>query len=239
MTEGSELRGFVVVLLVSVAIAIAFVVISAIDPTEQELVAGTTSTTSSTTTTTVVPLTEEDRLELLCRRAEEFVAEIEPFRENGVLVSRAAENFYVEVVELAPADVRPEYEAALDHYTDFNDIGDPFAYDTEKILLENEELGRRWEQLVTREPFAVDATRAHIGFACGVVLPEAYTEDPEDFEKIKVAVDRVLNPERYERPPTTTAPEGGGEDGGGGGEGGPPAQPPATQPPATQPAAEG
>jgi hypothetical protein len=200
MTEGTELRAIVVVAVVSLLIAGAFAAISAID-VEDRVVTAPASTTT-TTTTTVAPLTDEDRLALVCDRAAQFIADIEPIATEPVLVMRVGEGFYTDIASIAPLDLAAEYEAALDHYADFNAIGEPLGYDTERILREGD--GLRWEQLVTRDPFAVNITRQNIAFICGIDLPPPYAEDPEDFADVKEKVDRELNPERYTT--TTTAP---------------------------------
>jgi hypothetical protein len=206
MPEGAEIRAFVVVLLVVAAIGGAFAAISRMD-VDDEVIAAPPSTTTTSTTTTQAPLTPEQRLGLLCARAEQFVADIEPFVTEPILVMRAGEGFYADVVELAPPEVAAEYDAALDHYVDFNDIGDPLGYDTEEILREGD--GLRWEALVTRDPFAVNVTRDHVGFICGVELPPPYKEDAIAFAAVKEKVDRELNPDRYAttatQAPITTA----------------------------------
>jgi len=201
MTEGSEVRAIVVVLFVASAIAGAFLAISGMD-VDDEVVTAPAPTVTTTSTTTTLPLTDDERLERICDRADQFLEEVAPVIGDPILLMRAGETFWTDAAALAPPDLRVEYDAALDHYVDFNDIGDPLGYDTGRILREGD--GLRWEQLVTREPFAVNVGRQQIAYVCGVTLPEPYSEDPVDFAEIKEVVDRELNPERYET--TTVAP---------------------------------
>jgi hypothetical protein len=156
----AQRRGALVALVVGVTILVLYVVLQPGDRPEQ-VAAVTTTSTPEVTTTTLPPLEE------LCGLAIEF--EEAARGQDAVVTARLAESFYDRAKSLAPTDAQPEYAAAANYYTEFNNIGEPYEYDLFAILGSPD--GERWTRLVFGEPLGVATARANVSFLCKIDVP--------------------------------------------------------------------
>jgi hypothetical protein len=206
-------RGALVAFAVGVTVLVLYVVLQ---PGERprRVASAASTTTVAETTTTRAPLEE------LCELAHDF--ETSSQGQDATVTARLAETFYTRASELAPPDARPEYEAAANYYTEYNNIGEPYEYDFWAILGSPD--GARWMQLLLRDPLGLATAQANVAFLCQVALPPPPT-----------ITTTTVRP----RPATTVAPDPsatvpGDTTGGTTAPGATP--PPATPPPATPPA---
>jgi hypothetical protein len=194
-------RGSVAALAVGVAILALYVALQpGPRPEAVEVVA---------TTTTVLPTTTLNAGEELCRLAREF--EEGARGQDVAVVARLAESFYDQARVFAPAEIRPEYEAAARYYIEYNDIGEQYGYDFEAAYSSRD--GQRWGSLIFTEPLGVNPARQSAAFQCQVELPPAPT----------ITTTTTTRP-RTTLPPETTAPATGATT---------PSTPPASSPPAS------
>ncbi len=180
---GERIRGIIAVGVVCAAIGIAFVTIDA-GGDEDTTTASTSTTVAPTTSTTTTVPDETADFDRLCELTTELYTTLV---EGSVFdighETRALETFYTGAATLNLDFLTPEYQAAARHYQQYNAVGGPFGYDTERILSESDDADR-WVSLVTRPAVGVDESRAHVLFICGVDLPEAPSVDEEDIEEI-------------------------------------------------------
>jgi hypothetical protein len=156
-------RGTYAALAVAILIVVLYVVLR---PDEGEIKAARAAdptTSTSTSTTTLAPRVQ------LCILATAFAAAARDVDPN--VIARLGETFYTQARELVTGDIRAEYDAAARYYTEYNAIGEPYDYDTERIAKEGD--GERWAQLRQRPPLGVDQARADIAAECRVDLPAA------------------------------------------------------------------
>jgi hypothetical protein len=153
-------RGALVALAVGVTVLVLYVVLQPGDRPQRVESAGTTTVVAETTTTRP-PLDE------LCDLARDF--ETASQGQDATVTARLGEAFYTRASELAPPDVRPEYEAAARYYTEFNNIGEPYEYDFWAILGSSD--GPRWMHLLFREPLGVPTARVNVAFICRLEVP--------------------------------------------------------------------
>jgi hypothetical protein len=156
----AQRRGALVALSVGVAVLVLYVVLQPGDRPERVESAAST-TVVAVTTTTRPPLDE------LCDLARDF--ETASQGQDATVTARLAESFYTRAGDLAPEDVRPEYEAAARYYTEYNNIGEPYEYDFWAIIGSPD--GPRWMQLLFLEPLGVATARANVGYICRVEVP--------------------------------------------------------------------
>jgi hypothetical protein len=140
---------------------------------EPEVVAAPPPSTVAPTTT-IAPGVQ------LCALAQQFVKDVEGLSPTDT--ARSAEAFYAKAVRLVDAQLRPDFDALLRYYTEFNAIGAEFDYDLERIA----EAGRgdRWAQLLYRSPAGVDVAERTIAERCEVALPPpptVITQPPTTF----------------------------------------------------------
>ena len=179
--ESGEIRGFFAVVLVIGAIALAYTRITEVGADDASNAVAATTTTSTSTTTTI--LTDADLSRILCRSARTASAQAAGDVTAEELVAVMVP-FYTEAIELTSGDVRAEYVAAKDFFTDYQEVGEPFDYDSERIFGEEGDW-RRWEVLHTSDPPGVDVTRFLVIQTCQVELPTAPKIDEEVFEDLK------------------------------------------------------
>ncbi|HEX7094406.1 MAG TPA: hypothetical protein VF183_00890 [Acidimicrobiales bacterium] len=162
MSPGAQRRGALAAMAVGVAVVVLYV---ALQPGERPQRQATVST--SPTTTTGAPTTSRDPVEELCALAREFADSARGL--DLAATARLAEEFYERGAQLAPPDVRPEYEAAVRYYAEYNDIGELYGYDLFAALASPD--GQRWSTLTFNEPLGVPVARANVAILCGVELP--------------------------------------------------------------------
>ena len=204
--RGTEVRGLVAVIVVSAVIGVLFVNLS--DAGDDAV--ATTATTAPPTTTTAPPTTTildaEAALARLCLAAENLTAEVTEIDEAAGgepppgPVQQAAERFYALTRELPvePVAVRAEFAGAYEYFREFNAIGEPNDYDVFAIAATGQ--AERYKALLDEEIDVVglEATRAYIGFSCGVALPDDLAIR-EEFKRTNET------PIRRSAPPTTAA----------------------------------
>lgn len=184
----TELRGFLAFCLVAAAIAVAWVQIDGHGDDDVTETAATTTTTTTTTLSTTTTTTPEQALEALCQRTDDLMLEI--FLSGGgdeATTSRLLLEYWTDVLTLVTPDVRVEVRAVVDHYGDYLAVGEPFEFETSKIILEGDK--ERWEQLITRPASGLEESRALVLFICGVELPEQFRMSSSRFDSLE---DRLL-----------------------------------------------
>jgi hypothetical protein len=168
----AEHRGTAVAFLVATAIGVLLVVLQpGPKPERVEVVAPPPSTTTSTT----IPVGFQ-----LCVLARQFVKDAEGATPDDV--ARNAEAFFARTVKLVEADLRPDFDALLRYYTEFNDIGAEFDYDLQRIT--DAGRGDRWAQLLYHAPAGVEVAERTIAERCQVAIPApptVITEPPTTF----------------------------------------------------------
>jgi hypothetical protein len=186
----TELRGLVAVALVAGGIAFAWTRIESrpIDDVE------TTSTSTTTTTTTIVATSttpsREDVNLLICGGARDLISDVallDPAAGPGP-VARLALEFWQHVESLSDRQVRAEVTAVVNYYEDYLETAQPFDFDTARIIVEGDK--EKLQQLITRPAPGLEGSRALIGFACGVEVPDQPSMGSKAFEDLE---DRVLD----------------------------------------------
>lgn len=154
-------RGALAAFAVGIAILVLYVALQPGERPEQR------ATAATSTSSTLAPSTTIDPIDELCALAQQFAQAVEG--QDLITSARLAEEFYERGSELAPPNVRPEFEAALRYYTEFNDIGELYGYDLFAAMASPD--AQRWSHLVFSEPLGVPAARSATQFLCGVELP--------------------------------------------------------------------
>src|SRR5690606_29528532 len=133
-------RGTFAAVLVGVAVVWLYVTLQPVEQPDDPVAAAPTSPG----TTTAAPITTgADPTAELCSLAQELVSATQG--SDVATGSRLAELFYDRAAHLVARDVRPEYEAAVRYYTEFNDLGASYGYDLIAALASPD--GERWRQL--------------------------------------------------------------------------------------------
>jgi hypothetical protein len=153
-----ERRGTIAALVVGVTILVLYIVLQ---PSDKPTYHASAAPTTRETTTSRPPIEE------LCESARRFVDSAQAQDEN--VAARLAETFYGEARGLVSGDVRAEYEAAANYYTEYNNVGEPYDYDEKRIAEAGD--ADRWTQLRLRPPLGVAEARANVAELCDVDLP--------------------------------------------------------------------
>ena len=188
----SEARGALTLAVVAAAVVMLFLTLLDRTGATVDLMALTTTTTTSTTTTTIDPRDDLRPVTDMCAAAAEFITSADStlFVWPGK-VPQLAETFYATAYASARGDIRPEFAAALAYYEEFNEIADPGRYDPLTLL--RGPTADRYQQLATREPPGVEATRANVAFLCGgVQIPGPPTLSADEFEDLQEIIAEEL-----------------------------------------------
>lgn len=191
----AQRRGAIAALVVGVTVLVLYVSLQPGERPERR------ATAATTTSTTLAPTTTADPIHELCALAHEFTASLQD--QDFITSTRLTEEFYARGAELAPPEVRPEFEAALRYYTEFNDIGELYGYDLMAALASPD--APRWQQLVFTEPLGVPAARGAVQFLCDVELPPPPTITTTT-TRPRPRPTTTVAPETPPPPPETPAP---------------------------------
>jgi len=166
-----QFRGLVVFLIAVGGIVIAW---TAIENRPIDAVVAVATTTTSTTTTTAVPTTTTpaEAVQAICFRSAQFsgVAAALPTDSGPGPTARLALQFWTDILDIAPPDLRTEVVAVVAYYGDYLDLAEPFEFDASRIIVEGDK--ERFQQLVTRPAPGLSVARNLIAFACGIEVPD-------------------------------------------------------------------
>ncbi|MBT5138743.1 MAG: hypothetical protein HOH36_09585 [Acidimicrobiaceae bacterium] len=186
----AELRGLVALVAVAGAIVFAW---TAIEEREVTSGAATTSTTSTTTTTVVVTstITPAHAADALCAQTAALSAEIGllPSDVGPGPIAHIALDYYTRIKRLVPPEIVPETAAVIGFYENFIATGEPFDYNTVKIILEGDK--EKYQQLVTRPAPGLESVRTVVVETCGVEIPAQYRISSLGFDDLE---DELLDP---------------------------------------------
>lgn len=184
----TETRGLIAVALVVAAIAFAWTRIE--NPGTAVDVAATTTTTTTTLPPTTTTSAEQAALEI-CERAQTFVDATADLADDAGPgpVAHFALDFWSDVLALAAPQIRTEVVAVVNYYESYIETAEPFEFSTTKVILGGDK--ERLQQLITRPAPGLVASRALIGFGCGLEVADQPRMSAKAFDELE---DRLLDP---------------------------------------------